>query len=125
MFFECQCIVHNSMYENNNKKYMDLALSPEDTHRIEEIHRSSYDKLKKRNIRIPLDGNVLKVKIPFRNKRVSCITLGDKTVYELVPGDKIDVVLTYNGAWSYGDFCGLAWTVNLITTPRIQVLPSS
>lgn len=120
-----ECIVNQGLYETNNKKYIDIELSPEDTQTVTETHRNSYDKLTKRNIRIPLDGNVLKVKIPFRNKRVSCITLGDKTVYELVPGDKIDVVLTYNGAWSYGDFCGLAWTVNLITTPRVQVLPSS
>lgn len=120
-----ECIVNRGLYETNNKKYIDIELSPEDTQIVTESHRNSYDKLTKRNIRIPLDGNVLKVKIPFRNKRVSCITLGDKTVYELLPGDKIDIVLTYNGAWSYGDFCGLAWTVNLITTPRVQVLPSS
>ena len=120
-----ECIVNRGLYETNNKKYIDIELSPEDTQIVTESHRNSYDKLTKRNTRIPLDGNVLKVKIPFRNKRVSCITLGDKTVYELLPGDKIDIVLTYNGAWSYGDFCGLAWTVNLITTPRVQVLPSS
>jgi hypothetical protein len=120
-----ECIVNRGLYETNSKKYIDIELSPEDTQTVTETHRNSYDKLTKRNIRIPLDDNVLKVKIPFRNKRVSCITLGDKTVYELVPGDKIDVVLTYNGAWSYGDFCGLAWTVNLITTPRVRVLPSS
>lgn len=120
-----ECTVNRGLYETNNKKYIDIELSPEDTHAIVETHRNSYDKLKKKNIRIPLDGNVLKVKIPFRNNRVSCITLGDKTVYELTTGDKIEVGLIYNGAWSYGDFCGLAWTVNLITTPNLLAPPSS
>ena len=125
MFIECQCLVHAGMYETNNKKYLELALSPEDTHRVEAIQRNSYDKLTKRNIRIPLEINILKVKVPYKNNRVSCVYNGGKTIQELLPGDTVRVKATYNGPWTYGDFCGLAWTLSLITTPNLLVLPSS
>ena len=122
---QIQCDIHSVLYEVNNKKYIDLSLSDESLNIVIEKHKESYNRLTKRNIRIPLENNVLKVKVPFKNKRISCTTLGGKTIYELKPGDNVTVLLIYNGPWTYGDFCGLAWTLNLIETPNLQAPPSS
>jgi len=115
------CSVQSGLYEVNKKKYLDLNLSPEDTERIERVHKDSYDSLKKRNIRIPLEGNILKVKVPLRGLK----TIGTKTVHELRRGDPVTVILDWCGAWEYGDFCGLAWKINLIETPNHLDPPSS
>lgn len=115
------CNVHTGIYDVNKKKYLDLALTPEDTEKIENVHKDSYDNLKRRNIRIPLDGNILKVKVPLRGLR----TVGTKTVHELRKGDPVKVTLDWCGVWEYGDFCGLAWKINLIETPNLLDPPSS
>lgn len=115
------CNVHSTLYEVNKKKYLDFTLTPEDIGRIEMVHKDSYNKLTKRNIRIPLEGNILKVKVPMRGLK----TLGTKTVYELRRGDPVTVTLGWCGVWEYGDFCGLAWKINLIETPNHLDPPSS
>ncbi len=119
------CEIQNGLYEVNNKKYIDLALSDEFLQIVLKKHKESYNRLNKKNVRIPLENNILKVKVPFKNNRISCTTLGGKTIYELKSGDPVTVLLIYNGPWSYGDFCGLAWTLNLIETPNLQAPPSS
>ena len=119
------CDIHHGIYEVNNKKYMDLALPDDFIAVVLKKHQESYSRLNKKNVRIPLENNILKVKIPFRNNRITCTKLGGKTIYELIPGDTVTVLLLYNGPWVYGDFCGLAWTLNLIETPNLPVPPSS
>lgn len=119
------CTVVNPMYEVNNKKYIDIGLPPDVVVEIHKIHAKSYDRLTRKNVRIALDGNTLKVKVPVRNGRIMCDYTGSKTPYELTRGDQIDVELIYNGPWSYGDFCGLAWTFNLIKTPNLPPPPVS
>lgn len=57
----------------------------------------------------PLDGNSLKVKIPFRYNRVMCKVTGGKTIQEMVKGDKVKVELKYCGWWESGDFGGPSW----------------
>lgn len=115
------CSVQSGLYEVNKKKYLDLALTPDDAEKIENVHKDSYDKLRKRNIRIPLEGNILKVKVPLRGLK----TIGTKTVHELRRGDPVTVTLDWCGAWEYGDFCGLAWKINLIETPNLLDPPFS
>ena len=115
------CNVHSGLYDVNKKRYLDLNLSPEDTERVERVHKDSYDSLRRKNIRIPLEGNILKVKVPMRGLK----TLGTKTVYELRRGDPVTVTLGWCGVWEYGDFCGLAWKINLIETPNHLDPPSS
>ena len=94
------CDIHHGIYEVNNKKYIDLALPDDFIAVVLKKHQESYSRLNKKNVR-------------------------GKTIYELIPGDTVTVLLLYNGPWVYGDFCGLAWTLNLIETPNLPVPPSS
>ena len=122
---QVSCSIHHGMYEVNNKKYLDLELPDDFLEIVLQKHKESYNHLNRKNVRLPLENNILKVKVPFKNNRISCSTMGGKTIYELTPGDNVTALLIYNGPWSYGDFCGLAWTLNLIETPNLQVPPSS
>jgi hypothetical protein len=50
----------------------------------------------------------LKIKIPFRYNRVMCKVSGDKTVQELVTGDKVTAKIKNCGRWEingYTDIC--------------------
>ena len=42
-------------------------------------------------------GQVRRVKIPFRYNRVMCEVRGDKTIQELVKGDRVQVTMEFTG----------------------------
>ena len=103
------CNVGNLLYSVNNKYYIDLLLSDEDMNVINGIHVANKHRLLGNIIQNPLSGNILKVKIPFRYRRLMCIIEGEKTLYELIVGDSIKVSISYEGVWNTGDFSGFAW----------------
>lgn len=112
------CAVALPMYERNSKKYMDFALAEYDTITVREIH--SICMKRKPIFQDPLEGSVLKVKIPFRNNRVSCRVSGVKTIHELARGDVVSISIKNCGTWEVGDYCGIAWKLNLIETPTMD-----
>jgi hypothetical protein len=112
------CAVALPMYERNFKKYIDFALNEQDTMTIREIHKLCTKK--KSFFQDPLEGSVLKVKVPYRNNRVSCRVSGVKTIHELARGDVVTVHLKNCGTWDMGDYCGIAWKLNLIETPTMD-----
>jgi hypothetical protein len=114
------CAVALPMYERNSKMYIDILLPDNVSIAIRDIHKRYTDILVKRVFQDPLEGSVLKVKVPFRNRRVSCRVSGVKTVHELVRGDIITVDITNCGTWEVGDYCGIAWKFNLIETPTMD-----
>ena len=63
----------------------------------------------------PLCGTVLRVKVPFRYRRVMCEVTGDKTIQELVKGDRVGVRLKYCGWWVAGEHGGPAWKLVSLT----------
>jgi hypothetical protein len=110
----CICKVAKSIYQHNQKHYIDLELSPDTLNRVEELHTSSESFLLKENKMIPLQGNKLKTKIPFRYKKVTCKMPGNKTVHELLQDDRVKVSLEYTGVWTVGEYCGVSWKISSI-----------
>ena len=113
------------LYEVNKKNYIDIKLPPNTLERVRRIHRESESKLTRKHIQNPLQGTVLKVKVPFSRKRVTCTVHGVKTVQELVMGDVVHVKIDWCGVWEVGDYCGFSWKLNLIETPNMDGTLSS
>ena len=110
------CRVHEKLYTKNEKKYLDLELLDPTVKRIEEVHIAWNDFLQKGKLMNPLEGNILKVKIPYRYNRATCKIEGKKLIYELDRGDLITVNLEYCGVWQVGDYCGPSWKVTKIVS---------
>ncbi len=108
------CTVNCSMFERNEKKYLELELADDDPKRIYNEHLKSSKFLTNRKIQNPLEGNILEVKIPFRYNRVSCKVNGDKTIQELIKNDSVMVSLHYCGVWNIGDWSGFSWRLDEI-----------
>lgn len=103
---------NSKLYTKNDKKYIDIKIPPEQMNTIHSIHQSYGSRLTKPNVQLPLNGDVLTIKVPYRNNRISCRVRGVKTLYEVEVGDKVNVVIENCGVWTYGDFCGIAWKLS-------------
>jgi len=103
------CLVEKEMFERNKKKYMQFRV---DEQHIRSIQDSKDYLLNKKYIDDPLDKDILTIKVPFRYNRVMCSITGDKTIYELNKGDKVNADIEYCGTWSVGDYCGHAWKLH-------------
>ena len=111
----CTCRVSKPIYKHlNDKYYIDLDLTQETTRRIQELHRNSESLLLKENKKVPLEGTILKVKVPFRYNKVTCKMPGKKSIHELLQGDRARVNLEYCGVWTVGEYCGISWKLSLI-----------
>ena len=110
----CNCKIAKSIYQYNQKYYVDLELVPETVRRVKELHASSESLMLKENKVIPLNDKKLKVKVPFRYNKVTCKMPGNKTVHELLQGDRVKVNLEYCGVWTVGEYCGVSWKLTLI-----------
>ena len=62
----------------------------------------------------PLEGNVLKVKVPFRYRRVMCNVDGDTPVQSLKKGDTVLTEIQFNGVWNAHDHSGYSWVLKYI-----------
>ena len=109
--FECR--IATPMYEKNQKKYLEFELMEPTVKRIRSIHDQTSDYITKRFIN-PLQGNVLKVKVPYRYNRVTCKVGGIKTIQEMQKGDTVEANIEFCGVWEVGDYCGLSWKLSSI-----------
>jgi hypothetical protein len=107
------CTISTPMYENNQKKYIDLHLPESVKKRIETVHNYTNDYITKRFMN-PLQGTILKVKVPFKYGRVTCEVGGIKPLQEMQEGDSVFVTVNFCGVWEFGDFCGLSWKLDSI-----------
>ena len=89
------------------KKYLKLELNSDTVKMIKMNHVKKALQVKK--LIDPLEGNTLKVKIPFRYNRVMCKVTGGKTIQEMVKGDQVKVEIKYCGWWESGEFGGPSW----------------
>ena len=103
------------MYDYNDKKYLRIRL-PEKLVNIsgnytntEQVVFYFLDKLDD-----PLDGNVLKVKVPFRYRRVMCNVDGDTPVQSLKRGDSVLTEIQFNGVWNAHEHSGYSWVLKYI-----------
>jgi hypothetical protein len=92
----------------NERRYLYVNLSPEDVMKCTKKTKVDID---------PLQGSVLKVKVPFRYNRVMCKVNGLRTIQELKKGDIIDIRIEYTGTWktTEGDI-GSTWNLVEIFT---------
>lgn len=116
MFLSTICKIEEELYEKNAKKYLKLKLSTNDVLRVIEIHKKMYDVLTLPHVEIPLEGDILKVKVPYRYNRVMCKFHGSKVVQEMKKGDVVEVKIQCMGPWFYKPkYCGIAWKLELIS----------
>jgi len=88
---------------------------PEDVRAtIENMHVKRAHLLKNVNVDDPLQGRVLRVKIPYRYRRVMCSVEG-RPIQSLVRGDEIEVVVDFKGAWNVENHCGFSWVLSSST----------
>lgn len=114
MSFNFQCTINTPYFERNKKKYLSLKLSDKDSKKVYLEHVKSSKFLQNKKIKIPLEENIIEVKVPFRYNKVSCKVSGNKTIQELEMGDSVDVTLDYCGVWNIGEWSGFAWKVSEI-----------
>jgi len=96
-------VVFKAMYDYEGRKYMDICIPSNVSADIKQIHEKEQARRT-----IPLGhslwGNVLRVKIPYRYKRVNCDVLGITPVQELKETDEISNVIEFSGGWHTGMF---------------------
>lgn len=111
--------VDTPFYYHNGKAYINVKLDEKTVQRIMEVHDNCMHRLRGRIIQNPLQGDVLKIKIPMRKDAILCAVTGDKPLRVISKGEHIDLVFTYCGAWNYKDFCGYAWKLNQVNLSTI------
>ena len=107
-----ECVIDRELYEFSDKKYINIAVD-EDT--VRKINRIQYVSV---NIN-PLVGNILKVKVPFRYRKLEVEVTGggDRTVYDLKKGDFVSsITVNCCGVWKVAEISGYAWKVTSINT---------
>jgi len=103
--------VHEPMYEHNEKKYIRLVVPQKVSEMIERMHANRLHLLTNKSVSDPLDGRVLKVKVPFRYRRVMCEVRG-RPVQSLIRGDEVEVDVDFKGIWNVGDYSGFSWILS-------------
>jgi len=102
MTFECR--IATPMYERNQKRYLEFELTEPTVRRVRAIHERAIDWCVD-----PLQGDILKVKVPYRYNRVTCKVGGIRTIQEMREGDTVSVHIEFCGVWKVGDYRGLSW----------------
>lgn len=113
------CRVYSPMIDYNNKKYIRFLISDNIKQRIEYVH--SNVQLHGEKKEIPLEGNVLTVKVPFRYRRVMC-TFEGVPVQTLKKDDEVEVDIMFMGPWNYGKYCGLTWKLSYIKSKTERIV---
>jgi hypothetical protein len=107
--------IHEPMYEFNNKKYIRFIIPSKVSEIIERMHTQRWHFLSNQNLDIPLDGNILTVKVPFRYRRVMCEVRG-RPVQSLIKGDEVEVEVDFKGYWNVGNYSGFSWILSSSST---------
>jgi hypothetical protein len=107
--------IREPMYEFNNKKYIRFIIPSKVSEIIERMHTQRWHFLSNQNLDIPLDGNILTVKVPFRYRRVMCEVRG-RPVQSLIKGDEVEVEVDFKGYWNVGNYSGFSWILSSSST---------
>ena len=106
-----RAVIHEPMYDFNNKKYIRVNIPEHCVDVISKIHDSKRSALLYDNVDDPLEGKVLKLKVPFRYRRVMCDVQG-RPVQTLVKGDDVEIEVAFKGAWNVGNHSGFSWMLS-------------
>ena len=97
-------------HEYNGKKYIQIFLTPTVKRRIIEIEDGLKGYFKQgATVTNPRDGDVLRVKVPYRYNRVTCEVRGLTPVQDLKVKQTVDVTVQFCGIWAVNDYTGLSW----------------
>lgn len=100
--------MYEPLYEFNDRRYIRIVVPDTIVSRI-----VSMQKKKVRDN--PLDGNILRVKVPYRYRRCMCKVEGITPVEAMVRGDSVEVDVSFAGAWQVGDdYTGYTWKLDWI-----------
>ena len=96
------------IYIHNEKKYMNVKiLSETDLDFIKRLSKINSES--KKYLNSLMNNNILKLKIPYRYRKIECRVEGLKTLYEYKKGHQAHVEILYMGEWTIGDFTGNTW----------------
>lgn len=99
--------IYEPFYEFNEKKYIRLVVPDAIASRIVSMQ-------KKKVTDDPLDGNILRVKIPYRYRRCMCKVEGLTPVEAIERGAEVEVDVSFAGAWNVGEYTGYTWKLEWI-----------
>jgi len=115
--FRCRAVVHQPVYEHNEKKYLRLRVPPEVARIITNIEAKNAYKLSKgAYVYEDFFNDTLVIKVPFRYRRVMCPVTGTKPLQELEAGDEVQVEVDYTGTWTAGNHTGHSWKIKNVHT---------
>ena len=115
MVYSVEATVYEPMYDYNEKKYMKITVPNRVRDYILGLHVNRSDTiLFPDKLDDPLEGNVLKVKVPFRYRRVMCNVDGDTPVQSLKKGDTVLTEIQFNGVWNAHEHSGYSWVLKYI-----------
>ena len=109
IILDTKVFVDVPMYSNNSKKYINFKMNRAALGVIKRAHDDVSDALVTKNVQIPLEGDVLKVKIPWRGRFPICSVVGAKQLSSLAAGDQVGIKVEFCGAWIISDFSGVSW----------------
>ena len=112
----CFCESQKSIYKDNNNYYIDIKIKDEFFDLI-----CSYDKqcTKQLNNYInSLSKDVMKIKLPYRYKKIETIFKDNNDLYitssDIKEKDSLYIVLICNSIWDFNNTHGMVWKTNLI-----------
>ena len=86
--------INRPIYEFNNKKYIDIQIPDDIVQHVDYVH--SPFKTVNNN---PLNGNTLRVKVPYRYKKVDCKVEGIVPIQSMQKDDNISISIQFCGLW--------------------------
>lgn len=107
-------IIHEPFYDHNDKKYIKVTIPNYNKNDIEAIQNNVRHKLLNNKLDVPLFGNVFRVKVPFRYRRVTCKNEGDVPIQSMQKGDHVEMDVVFSGTWNIGEYSGFSWKLNSI-----------
>lgn len=106
-----RCKISKPMYDVSKVKYIDFEIPESITTKIQDLYEREAKYYKLNVPTIPLKGNVLSVKVPWRYNRVGCTVNGLVPVQDMEKDQEATVVIEYCGTWALGMF----WKLGAIT----------
>lgn len=100
--------VREPLYEFHDKRYIRFEVPDDVVAKIVSVH------VKKKVDDDPLDGNILRVKVPYRYRRCMCKVEGLTPVEALERGATVEVDVAFTGHWHVGTHTGYTWKLTWI-----------
>jgi len=110
--------VYEPMYDFNDKKYIRFVIPQKYMEIIQRMHENRVHLLVNKSVSDPLDGRILKVKVPFRYRRVMCEVRG-RPLQSLIKDDEVEIEVDFKGVWNVGDYSGFSWV--LLSSSTVSV----